>query len=280
MAGLPSQAGPRASGLRGLAFVSEKTKAVAILGIAAAFSCLDAGAARAGAWPIDKGRTQVIAKYERTTANKGYTPDAKQVAIPRRRDENLSVFVEHGLTPRLTLQGKAGVTRGEDQWVDYSGRGPVEVGLRWTARRTDRSALAVYLGAGEAGEGRNAGYAAPGAGSLDLEARVFYGRSGVWRGRKVYIDLQAARLKRRGLADETRFDATLGLKPTDHWEFLAQTYAGRADHGAINARWLKTELSVVRAFGDWSAQVGWRDTISGRETARDRGVVLAVWRRL
>lgn len=255
-------------------------KAVAVLAIAAAFSCSSAGAARAGAWPTDKGRTQVIAKYERSTANKGYGLDAQQVSIPDRRDESLSVFVEHGLTSRLTLQAKAGVTRGKDPWVDYSGRGPVEVGLRWTARRTDRSVLGIYLGAGEAGSGRNAGYAAPGEGSLDLEARVLYGRSGVWRGRKVYVDLQAARLKRRGLADETRFDATLGIKPTDRWEVLAQTYSGRADRGPTNARWLKTELSVVRAFGDWSAQVGWRDTISGRETARDRGVVLAVWRRL
>lgn len=234
----------------------------------------------AGAWPLDRGKTQVIAKYERTTANQGYAPDTSLVAIPRRRDETLSLFVERGLTPRLTLQAKAGVTRGQDQWVDYSGRGPLELGLRWTARRTDRSSLAVYLGAAEPGEGRNAGYAAPGKGSLDLEARVFYGRSGVWRGRKVYVDLQVARLQRQGLADENRFDATLGVKPTDHWEVLAQTYAGQADHEAVRARWLKTELSVVRAFGDWSLQAGWRDTVSGRETARDRGIVLAAWRRL
>jgi hypothetical protein len=97
---------------------------------------------------------------------------------------------------------------------------------------------------------------------------------------KVYVDLQAARLQRRGLADENRFDTTLGIKPTDHWEVLAQTYAGQADHGAVRSHWLKTEFSVVRAFGDWSLQAGWRDTVAGRETARDRGVVLAVWRRL
>lgn len=202
------------------------------------------------------------------------------VDIDHRRDETLSLFAERGLTPRLTLQAKAGVTRGRDRWVDYSGRGPLELGLRWTVRRDDRSALAVYLGAGEAGAGRNAGYAAPGQGSLDLEARVLYGRSGVWRGRQVYVDLQAARLKRRGLADETRMDATLGLRPARNWLLLAQTYAGQADRDPIRSRWLKTEFSVARSFGDWSLQGGWRDTISGRETARDRGVVLAVWRRL
>jgi len=190
------------------------------------------------------------------------------------------VFVEHGLTPRLTLQAKAGATRGHDRWVSYSGRGPVEAGLRWTVRRDPRSSLALYLGAGEAGVGRNAGYAAPGRGSLDLEARILYGRSGVWRGREVFVDLQAARLKRRGLADETRVDATLGLRPAKGWLLLAQTYAGQADRVGVDARWVKAEVSAVRRFGDWSVQGGWRDTVSGRDTARDQGVVLALWRRL
>jgi hypothetical protein len=280
MAGLPAQTGPRAARLRGLGAYFECRGAAAVLAIAAAFSCLGGGSALAGAWPVERGKTQAIAKYERMRADQGYDPDAVLVAIAPRRDENLSLFVEHGLTRRLTLQAKTGVTRGEDKFVDYSGRGPIEIGLRWTARRTDRSSLAVYFGAAEPGEGRNAGYAAPGKGSLDLEARVLYGRSGVWRGRKVYVDLQAARLQRRGLADENRFDTTLGIKPTDHWEVLAQTYAGQADHGAVRSHWLKTEFSVVRAFGDWSLQAGWRDTVAGRETARDRGVVLAVWRRL
>lgn len=280
MAGLPAQAGPRASGLRGLAAVSEPKNAAAILAIAAAFSCVDAGEAEAGAWPAEKGKTQVIAKYERTTAAKGYGVSGKHVTIPKRRDENLSVFVEHGLTPRLTLQGKAGLTRGRDPAVDYSGRGPVEVGLRWAVRRTDNSSLAVYLGAGEAGAGRAAGYAAPGQGSLDLEARVFYGRSATLGGKPVFVDLQAARLRREGLADETRFDATLGLRPDDDWLVLAQTYAGQADRSPVRSRWLKAEFSVVRSFGDWSVQGGWRDTIAGRDTARDRGVVLALWRRM
>ncbi|UAL08788.1 hypothetical protein [Caulobacter segnis] len=234
----------------------------------------------AGAWPLEPGRTQLIAKYERTTADQGYDLDAGLVDIDPRRDESLSVFVERGLTSRLTLQAKAGVTRGHDRWVRYSGRGPVEAGLRWAVLRGERSSLAVYLGAGEAGAGRNAGYAAPGEGSLDLEARVLLGRSAVWKGREVYADLQAARLKRQGLADETRVDATLGVRPAKTWLVLVQTYTGQADRGPIRSRWLKSEISVVRSFGDWSVQGGWRDTVSGRETARDHGVVLALWRRL
>ena len=113
---------------------------------------------------------------------------------------------------------------------------------------------------------------------MDLEARVLYGRSATWRGREVFVDLEAARLRRRGLADETRLDATLGLRPARSWLLLAQVYAGQADRADIDARWAKSEVSVVRTFGDWSLQAGWRDTVSGREVARDRGVVFALWR--
>lgn len=248
--------------------------------IAAAFSCLVPSAALAGAWPVAPGKTQVIGKYERQSADQGFDPQGVLVNIDLRRDEAVSVFVEHGLTEQLTLQAKAGVTRGWDRWVDYSGRGPVELGLRWAVRREEHSALSVYLGAGEAGVGRNAGYAAPGQGSLDLEARVLYGRSATWRGRPIYLDVQAARLKREGLADENRLDVTLGLRPTSKVLLLAQTYAGQAKRQGADSRWLKSEISVIRSFGDWSAQVGWRDTLSGREIARDRGVVLALWRNL
>ncbi len=254
-------------------------KAAAILWGAAAFSCLGLTEAWGGAWPMEPGRTQVIAKYERATADEGYDPSGDLAPIASRRDEVLSVFVERGLTPRLTLQAKAGATRGHDRWVSYSGRGPIEAGIRWTVRRDPRSSLAVYLGAGEAGVGRNAGYAAPGTGGLDLEARVLYGRSAAWRGREVFVDLEAARLKRHGLADETRLDATLGLRPAKAWLALAQLYAGQADRSGLDARWIKSEISVARTFGDWSVQVGWRDTVAGRETPRDHGAVLALWRR-
>lgn len=247
---------------------------------AAAFSRLATGVAQAGAWPMAPGRTQVITKYERFDARQGYGPDDLLVDIDPRRDETLSAFVEHGLTARLTLQAKVGLTRGRDRWVNYSGRGPVELGLRWTPYRDDRSALAIYLGAGEAGAGRNAGYAAPGQGSLDLEARALYGRSALWKGREVFVELEAARLKRQGLADETRIDATFGVRPAKKWLILAQSYTGRADRLPVGSRWTKTELSIVRAFGDWSLQAGWRDTPRGRETTRDRGVVLAMWRKL
>ncbi|MGR4863974.1 hypothetical protein [Caulobacter sp. LARHSG274] len=225
------------------------------------------------------GEGLAILKYEDQKADQGFDPDGVQVAIDPRRDQSLSLYGEYGLTGRLTLQAKAGVTRGHDRFVAYDGRGPLELGLRYAVLHTERSVVSLYLGAAQAGVGRNAGYAAPGAGDADLEARLLAGSSRAWRGRPLFGEIQVARLKRSGLADETRLDATIGLRPAKPWLFMAQAYAGQADSRPVRSRWLKTEVSVVRDLGPWSLQAGWRQAAAGRETPADRGAVLAIWRR-
>jgi hypothetical protein len=225
------------------------------------------------------GEGLAILKYEDQRADEGFDPDGVHVAIDHRRDETLSLYSEYGLTDRLILQAKAGVTRGHDRFVAYDGRGPIELGLRYALLHTDRSAVSLYLGAAKDGVGRNAGYAAPGRGDTDLEARLLAGTSREWRGRHVFGEIQVARLKRGGLADETRADLTLGLRPAKPWLLLAQAYAGKAESKPVGSRWMKAELSVVRDLGDWSLQVGWRQALSGRETPADQGGVVAAWRR-
>lgn len=131
-----------------------------------------------------------------------------------RRDTSIGVFAEYGLTDRLTLQFKGDWQDGPDAFVDYEGRGPVEVGVTWPAWRSDAAAFSLYGGYASFGEGRNAGYAAPGVGDHALEARASAGRSfdtggGFWPER-TFIELQAARRFRSGLPNETRIDATVG----------------------------------------------------------------------
>lgn len=247
--------------------------------VAAAFLCALGDAAWAGAWPTPKGQTQAIAKYERQSADQGFDPDGATVAIDPRRDETVSIFVEHGLTPRLTLQAKAGLTRGHDRFVRYEGRGPVELGLRYAVYRSERGVAAIYVGAAEAGAGRNAGYAIPGRGGVDAEVRVLLGRSLAVGRAELFTDLQIARLRRPDLADENRLDATIGVKPGRSWLFLSQIYAGETVSRPVKSGWIRTETSVVRSFSTWSLQAGWRQTLMGREVASDKGAVVAVWRR-
>ncbi|MDR7114806.1 hypothetical protein [Caulobacter sp. BE254] len=251
-------------------------------GAAAAFFCASGGLsapAWAGAWPMKDGEGLAILKYEDQKADTGFDPDGVEVAIAPRHDQTLSLYGEYGLTDRLTLQSKTALTRGHDSFVDYEGLGAVELGLRYALLHRDRSVVSLYLGAARDGVGRNAGYAAPGQGDMDLEARLLAGVSGRWRTTPVFAELQVARLKRSGLADETRIDATMGVRPTRRWLLMVQTYAGQADSRPVRSRWSKSEISLTRDLGAWSLQAGWRQAILGRETPADRGPVVAVWRR-
>jgi protein XagA len=241
-----------------------------------------AGPAIAGPWTQAKGKGQLIVKYEDMRADRGFDMDGLLADLPAaRRDTVAGVFAEYGITDRLTVQFKGDWQSGEDAFVDYEGRGPVEIGVSWQVWRAERSAVSLYAGYADGGEGRNAGYAAPGIGDNDWEVRAAvghsFGGSGRWGLTGSFVDLQAARRMRQGLPDETRVDATAGVHLNRDWLVLAQAYGGQADAGG--PRWLSVETSVVRDFGDWSVQAGWRQAISGRETPESRGPVVALWRR-
>jgi hypothetical protein len=236
----------------------------------------------AGAWTQPKGKGQAIVKYERLSADTGFDASGEERDLPaERRDSALGLFAEYGVSDRLTLQLKADWQDGEDAFVDYEGRGPVEIGATWQVWRDDRNAVSLYGGYTWAGEGRNAGYAAPGVGDHDWEARVSVGRSLGDMGRRwgmdgSFVELQVARRLRDGLSDETRIDATAGARIGRDWMVLGQAFGGAADGGS---RWLSLETSVVRDLGGWSVQAGWRQTVAGREAAIAHGPIVALWRR-
>lgn len=270
MAGRAAPAGSQVARLRHL---------ILILGVGAV---AQAGSAQAGAWVQPEGRGQAIVKFEDMRASNGLDPTGATAPLPEeRRDASLGLFAEYGLTDVLTMQLKADWQDGQDAFVDYEGRGPVELGLTWQAYRDDANAVSLYAGYASGGEGRNAGYASPGAGKHDWEVRGSVGRSmagpsdGLWPDH-MFVEVQAARRLRDGLPDETRLDATVGGRFGNGWMALGQAYGGAADAGA---RWLSVEASLVRDFGDWSIQAGWRQTVAGRETPLARGPVLAIWRR-
>ncbi len=252
------------------------------IGLAAALAApimLNGTAAWAGAWPEPAGQTQVIFKLEDEQANSAFDPDGNKLSIPHLSDDNLSAFFEHGLTDRLTLQGKVDLTQGEDEFIHYSGRGPLELGLRYALIVRPKWVVSLYMGGVYDGVGRNAGYALPHQGNSDAEVRLLAGRSGVWKKRTVFLDVEVARLIRSGLADETHIDVTAGVTLWPNWQLFVQSYNGRADSSPIAPDWSKIETSIVRRLGRWSLQAGWRQTVWGREDPVTGGPVAAVWLR-
>lgn len=226
------------------------------------------------------GVTQAIFKYEGGRADEGFTVGGGRASTPRVADDDLSVFVEHGLTDRLTFQGQIGYTRGAVGPIESDGRGPLSAGLRWTAHvgRSGREVFSVYAGAIVDGEGRNAAYLLPGQGDHDGEFRVLYGRSAKLFGREAFLDVEAARLVRSAFADETRLDVTVGYEIAPGWQILLQNYDGDAETRGPDPRWAKVEGGVVRRLGRWRVQAGWRSTVAGRLTPAEDGPVLALWR--
>ena len=248
-----------------------------ILGLAGAGS-----PAVAGAWNLPKGQGQAIIKYEDMQADRAFAPGGA-VRLPlEREDRSASLLVEYGLTERLTLQVKGEWQQGRDAFVDYEGRGPVEVGARWQAYRDADNVVALYAGYAQGGAGRNAGYAPPGAGDSDWEARLMVARSldagGLkWAPQRSFVEAQVARRWRQGLPDEVRVDLTAGAHLGDDWMLMAQGFGGVTD--GDGARWLSVELSAVRHVGVWSFQGGWRRAVAGLETPVAQGPVISVWRR-
>lgn len=228
---------------------------------------------------MEAGQTQSIFKYEGESADEAFDPDGFVVPIAPQDEESLSLFVEHGFTSRITLQGKLGWTRGTGQFAEFDGRGPIDLGARYALLKGPKTAMSVYAGVTFPGEGRNAAYyAEPGAGEMDVEVRLLAGRSGtLWR-RHLFGEVQLARIAREGLPDETRVETTIGWEPRKRWLLLAQTYAGRAEAEPTAPLWLKSEVSVVRDVGDWRLQGGWRSSSLGVESPVSRGPVLAIWR--
>ena len=228
---------------------------------------------------MEDGKTQAILKYERETADEAFDVNGVVVPIEAQDEESLSLFLEHGLTRRITLQGKLGWTRGTGSFTKFDGRGPIDLGARYAVLEGPKTAVSLYGGVTFPGEGRNAAYYAdPGAGEMDVELRLLAGRSGTFWRRHLFGEVQLARIAREGLPDETRVESTIGWHPMKNWLLMAQTYAGRAEAEPTAPLWLKSEVSVVRDIGDWRLQAGWRSSSLGVESPVSHGPVLAVWK--
>jgi hypothetical protein len=255
-------------------------KAVGGLLIGLGLAAVGATPADAGAWNLPKGQGQAILKYEDMRADEAFGPFGGRFDLPGGRvDRTASMLVEYGVTDRLTLQVKGEWQQGRDAYVDFDGRGPLEIGARWQVHRDPDNVVAVYAGYAQGGEGRNAGYAPPGAGDSDWELRVMGGRS--WSEPRTFVEAQLARRWRSGLTDEVRMDVTAGVHLGQDWMVMGQMFAGVTDKApdGASAGWLSLEGSAVRRFGDWSVQAGWRHAVAGHEIAISRGPIIGLWRR-
>lgn len=268
--------------------------------------------AHAGAWGQDAGDTLLILKYLHSDG-RGWFDDGHHSTDfdnrGRSRQDQLNLYLERGLVPRLTLVGnfyftQAGFASDAGPFrrrATTTGLGDQELGLRYALGRADGD---PWHGALQAlvsfpGYGRDKTYhpgnpgprPALGLGDYGLELRYSRGRGYTLGGRNGYIDLGGAlRLRGSAASDELRLDAAAGLDLGDRWGVLGELNViqglgngrGNADFQTYVATGTQYDLTKLqlsatcRAAGmQW--QAGYQQPLAGRNTSAAGGPFLAAW---
>ncbi|MEA9588855.1 hypothetical protein VC279_03580 [Xanthomonas sp. WHRI 10064A] len=222
---------------------------------ALALSCALAalpGSAIAGAWTQPQGDTLVIVKalhsdgrgwfddsHRRTTFGDGQQFDGNG----RSRQDQLNVYVEHGVTDTLSVIGNFYFT--DVGFSNYGGSGRTrtsttgfadqEIGLRYALPSAPddvwRSSVQALVSIPAYGRSKTFHPNNPdansdpalGLGDYGLELRYSRGRGYTLGGRNGYVDLGGAvRLRGSAASDEVRVDASTGLSLTPSWLLLGE----------------------------------------------------------
>ncbi|KQQ82846.1 hypothetical protein ASF73_18460 [Xanthomonas sp. Leaf131] len=224
---------------------------VSALALSCALAALP-GMALAGAWTQPQGDTLVIVKaqhsdgrgwfddsHHRTTFGDGQQFDGNG----RSRQDQLNVYVEHGLTDKLSFIGNFYFT--DVGFSNYGGDGRTrtsttgfadqEIGLRYALPSAPddvwRSSVQALVSIPAYGRSKTFHPNNPdansdpalGLGDYGLELRYSRGRGYTLGGRNGYVDLGGAvRLRGSAASDEVRVDASTGLSLTPSWLLLGE----------------------------------------------------------
>jgi protein XagA len=243
--------------------------------------------ARAGAWVLEPGRTQVIFQGTALDAPRRFDRRGRALRAGRFSKQEFTVLAEHGFQEALTL-----IAGGSIRAIAFDGAtgtnrsaaGALVVGARgrlWTDGATVVSAQATVAAGGERSlPGNLRALDAP----AEADARLLLGHGFALAGRPAFAEVQTGyRWRGGGHADEIRIDATLGLRPWPTILIMLQSFntiavAGDGRFGGGRLRQHKIQPSLVWDFHErWSLQLGVFASLAGRDTLRERGAVAALW---
>lgn len=233
--------------------------------------------AAAGAWTRKAGEGEVIVSGLYAEAS-GTFDGAGDPADFRKAD--LQAHAEFGLTDRLTAIGRAEwkSASSEDTSSFDTGRfGLVGLGARYPVFES-RGAVVSVEAVGRIAADREA---SDEAGDLDLRIAAGYGFSVA--ALPAFVDAEGAfRSRFGGPADEIRVDLTAGLRPEPRLLLLAQSFNTVAiepsEGRSVAGREHKVAISAVYEVSPRLAlQLGGLVTVAGRDVARERGLITALW---
>ena len=202
-----------------------------------------------------------------------------------------SIFTEYGLTDRLTLVGrvaretrfrrsvsqvsKAGATYSLSFNTVSQGWGELEAGMRLNALEYGDWVLSSQISAVRfPGDPDDALNAVPIWGA---DARLLLGRS---LGARMFAEAQLAHRSRFDNAGgEHRMDLTFGLRPSERWLVMAQTYSAWGERYAQPYESHRLHISVTAPVADrLSLQLGATNSFYNDGLSPERAYVIALWR--
>jgi hypothetical protein len=257
--------------------------------------CLSAGlaggtmitSAQAGAWPQPEGETEAIVSVAHSLAHRAFDPTGNAVSRGRFRKIETQLYVEHGLTDRVTLVGE--VARSSDtteafnrQFDDTSFR-RVELGARaylftWKETLYSLDAIAA-LQAASGGDDP----AASQSGDVDYEFGLSTGAPFTFWGLNGFNAQRFAYRYRPGLRpSEASVDVTIGLKWGPDWitmlKSTTENSIGRTPSPRGHYWSSKAEVSIVhRLEPGFAIETSTFRTFLGRNVLKETGFKVAFW---
>lgn len=253
--------------------------------------------AQAGAWVQRDGDTLLILKYLHSEGDEQFDDGHHRVDFPdhgHSRQEQLNLYLEHGLSERLSLIGNFYLSqvgyRNDYASQRTTGAADQEIGLRYALPAASGAAWQHAL----QGLLSFPGYdrddrPALGLGDYGLELRYSVGRGYRVGTRSGYLDIGAAlRLRGADAADEARLDVTGGVALGRGWMLLGELNLiqglgnGRGSNPvnfiqSTNYDLTKAQLSLMHGAGRMQWQFGYQQPLMGRNTGVAGGPFLAAW---
>ncbi|HVB89317.1 MAG TPA: hypothetical protein VND97_03870 [Beijerinckiaceae bacterium] len=213
---------------------------------------------------------------------------APAAPLPRARwsKSEFSLFLEYGVSDSTTLvaQTAFGDLRSSASPIRKDALEPTALGARFKLWSSHNQILSLQSTVRAPTLPVSAApYFARGS-SLGADLRILYSRSFIALARPTFVDIQTGwRLNGHEFEGAAHVDLTFGVRPIKRILLMAQSFArmGRLSPwcSKLSAD-DKAQLSLVYDFTEqWSAQIGAFATIAQVNAARERGALVAVWRR-
>jgi protein XagA len=263
---------------------------LAFCGIAVLLTLATTPPSRAGAWLQGEGRTQIIFANTTTQSSSRFAHNGKPLRADRFSKQETAISVERGWSDQVTLLAGARFqlqTFPVDGVTSRFASGAVSGGARvrlWSDGGTIVSVQGTLQASGERSlPGPLRRMDAPV--EADLRLNLGHGFAiGSWQ---AFAEVQTAyRWRGGGNRDELRFDTTFGVRPVPQLLLMMQSFntftaTGRGRVGEGRPRQHKLQPSIVYDLSErWSLQVSAFASIRGRDSIKEQGAQVALWRRL